>query len=54
MPLTNGFVAKWLLFNAALDAKQAVVVVVAWAVSILTAFSFLKATVSVFYGIPCA
>jgi len=50
VPLTNGFVAKWLLFNAALDANQAVVVVVAWAVSLLTTFSFLKATVSVFYG----
>ena len=52
MPLTNGFVAKWLLFDAALDANQAVVVVVAWAVSILTTFSFFKATVSVFYGMP--
>ena len=52
VPLTNGFVAKWLLFNAALDANQAVVVVVAWAVSLLTTFSFLKATVNVFYGIP--
>jgi multicomponent Na+:H+ antiporter subunit A len=52
VPLTNGFVAKWLLFDAALEAKQAVVVVVAWAVSVLTAFSFLKATAGVFYGIP--
>jgi len=52
VPLTNGFVAKWLLFDAALEAKQAVVVVIAWAVSVLTAFSFLKATVGVFYGIP--
>jgi multicomponent K+:H+ antiporter subunit A len=52
LPLTNGFVAKWLLFNAALDANQAVVVVVAWAVSLITTFSFLKATVNVFYGIP--
>ena len=52
VPLTNGFVAKWLLFDAALSANQAVVVVVAWAVSILTTFSFLKATVSVFYGMP--
>ncbi len=52
VPLTNGFVAKWLLFGAALSAKQEVVVVVAWAVSILTTFSFLKATVSVFYGVP--
>jgi multicomponent Na+:H+ antiporter subunit A len=52
LPLTNGFVAKWLLFDAALNARQEVVVVVAWAVSILTTFSFLKATVSVFYGVP--
>jgi multicomponent K+:H+ antiporter subunit A len=52
MPLTNGFVAKWLLFDAALSANQAVVVAIAWAVSILTTFSFMKATVSVFYGMP--
>ena len=52
MPLTNGFVAKWLLFDAALSAGQEVVVAIAWAVSILTTFSFLKATVSVFYGAP--
>lgn len=52
VPLTNGFVAKWLLFDAALDAHQAVVVVVAWAVSIITTFYFFKATLSVFYGMP--
>ena len=52
VPLTNGFVAKWLLFNAALEANQAVVVVVAWAVSIITTFYFFKATLSVFYGMP--
>ena len=52
VPLTNGFVAKWLLFDAALEANQAVVVVVAWAVSIITTFYFFKATVSVFYGMP--
>jgi len=51
VPLTNGFVAKWLLFDSALSAGQEVVVVVAWAVSILTTFSFLKATVNVFYGV---
>jgi len=52
VPLTNGFVAKWLLFNAALEAHQAVVVVIAWAVSIITTFYFFKATLCVFYGMP--
>ena len=50
VPLTNGFVAKWLLLDAALEANQAVVVIVAWLVSIFTAFYMLKATVSTFYG----
>jgi multicomponent K+:H+ antiporter subunit A len=52
VPLTTGFVAKWLVFGAALDAEQPVVVMVAWCVSVLTAFSFLKATVSAFYAEP--
>jgi len=52
VPLTNGFVAKWLLFDAALEAGQAVVVVVAWAVSIITTFYFFKATLGMFYGMP--
>ncbi len=50
LPLTNGFVAKWLLLDAALSAGQAVVVIIAWLVSAITAFYLLKATVSVFYG----
>lgn len=50
VPLTNGFVAKWLLLDAALEANQAVVVIIAWLVSIFTAFYMLKATVSTFYG----
>lgn len=50
VPLTNGFVAKWLLYTAALSAGKAVVVLIAWMVSIFTAFYILKATVSVFYG----
>ncbi|MEW5959602.1 MAG: NADH-quinone oxidoreductase subunit L, partial [Chloroflexota bacterium] len=50
VPLTNGFVAKWLLLDAALEANQALVVVVAWLVSVFTAFYMLKATVSTFYG----
>jgi multicomponent K+:H+ antiporter subunit A len=50
VPLTNGFVAKWMLFNSALDSGNVAVVVIAWLVSLLTAFSFLKATTNAFYG----
>jgi NADH:ubiquinone oxidoreductase subunit 5 (subunit L)/multisubunit Na+/H+ antiporter MnhA subunit len=50
VPLANGFVAKWLLLDAALASGQAVVVVVTWLISILTAFYMLKATASVFFG----
>ena len=50
VPLTNGFVAKWLLYDAALRAGLLPVVVIAWMVSTFTAFYMLKATVSVFYG----
>ena len=50
VPLTNGFVAKWFLFNAALASGQWIVVIIAWLVSTFTAFYMLKATVSVFYG----
>lgn len=54
VPLTNGFVAKWLLFNSALDQGLVAVVLVCWIGSLLTAFSFLKATVNAFYGVPSA
>jgi multicomponent Na+:H+ antiporter subunit A len=50
--LTNGFVAKWLLYDAALESGAWVVVIIAWLVSTFTAFYILKATVSVFYGEP--
>lgn len=50
VPLTNGFIAKWLLYDAALEAGAWVVVIIAWLVSIFTAFYILKATVSIFYG----
>jgi proton-translocating NADH-quinone oxidoreductase chain N len=50
VPLLNGFVAKWLLFSAAMDAGQVMVVLIAWLVSVITAFYMFKATVSVFYG----
>jgi len=52
VPLTNGFVAKWLLYDAALVSGAWVVVIIAWLVSTFTAFYILKATVSVFYGEP--
>ncbi|HSB68217.1 MAG TPA: NADH-quinone oxidoreductase subunit L [Candidatus Methylomirabilis sp.] len=50
IPLCNGFVAKWLLYDAALERGQIVVVMVAWLASVFTAFYMLKATIAVFYG----
>ena len=50
VPLSNGFVAKWLLYDAALEGGQVVVLLTAWLASVLTAFYMLKATVAVFYG----
>ncbi len=52
VPLTNGFVAKWLLYDAALESGAWMVVIIAWLVSTFTGFYILKATVSVFYGEP--
>lgn len=52
VPMTNGFVAKWLLYDAALASGSWAVVIIAWLVSTFTAFYILKATVSVFYGEP--
>lgn len=54
VPLTNGFVAKWLLYDAALQSGAWIVVIVAWLVSSFTAFYILKATVSVFFSEPSA
>ena len=50
VPLTNGFVAKWLLYTAALEAGHVLAVLIAWLVSVFSGFYILKATVSVFYG----
>lgn len=50
VPLLNGFVSKWLLYAAALDAHQPVLALIPWAGSILTIFAFLKATSGVFLG----
>lgn len=50
VPLLNGFVSKWLLYNAALEANRPLLALIPWVGSILTAFSFLKATSGVFLG----
>ena len=50
VPLTNGFFAKWLVFGAALDRGMLFLLVAGWIGSILTAFSFLKASVNCFFG----
>jgi multicomponent Na+:H+ antiporter subunit A len=50
VPLLNGFVSKWLVYDAALEAGQPMLAVVAWVGSILTVFAFLKATSGVFLG----
>jgi multicomponent Na+:H+ antiporter subunit A len=50
IPLLNGFVSKWLLYNAALQAHQPLLALIPWIGSVLTVFSFLKATSGVFLG----
>ena len=50
VPLLNGFVSKWLIYNAALEVHQPVLALIPWVGSILTVFSFLKATSGVFLG----
>jgi multicomponent Na+:H+ antiporter subunit A len=50
LPLLNGFVSKWLLFNAALEAHQPLLALVPWVGSVITVFYFLKATSGVFLG----
>jgi multicomponent Na+:H+ antiporter subunit A len=52
VPLFNGFVSKWMLYGAALEAHQPALALIAWIGSLLTVFSFLKATVGVFLGSP--
>ncbi len=50
LPLLSGFVSKWLLYHAALQAGQLIPAMVAWLVSVLTVFYFLKVSSSVFFG----
>lgn len=50
VPLMSGFVSKWMLYAAALQAGWAVPAMVAWVVSLGTVFLCAKATSSVFLG----
>lgn len=50
VPLLSGFVSKWLLFNAAMQVGQPLPALASWIVSVLTVFSFLKATGGTFLG----
>ncbi|HTX70167.1 MAG TPA: proton-conducting transporter membrane subunit [Thermoleophilia bacterium] len=50
VPLFNGFVSKWLLYVAALNAGFPVPALLAWVVSVLTTFSFMKASSGMFFG----
>jgi len=50
VPLLSGFVSKWLIYNAALEAGYVVPALISWIVSVITVFYFLKATTGVFFG----
>ena len=50
IPLMSGFVSKWMLYAAALQAGWAVPAAVAWLVSLGTVFLCAKATSAVFLG----
>ena len=52
IPLLSGFVSKWMLYAAALEAGWVVPALVAWIVSLGTVFLCAKATSSVFLGAP--
>jgi NADH:ubiquinone oxidoreductase subunit 5 (subunit L)/multisubunit Na+/H+ antiporter MnhA subunit len=50
IPLTSGFVGKWMLYTASLQAGLVIPALCAWVASLGTVFSFAKATSSVFLG----
>ena len=52
VPLLSGFVSKWLIYTAALQAGRIVPALAAWIGSTLTVFYILKATSGVFLGDP--
>lgn len=54
VPLLSGFVSKWLIYAAALQAGEPLAALLAWLGSILTVFYFLKATTGVFMGQPAS
>ena len=49
-PLTSGFVGKWMLYTAALQAGLPLAALAAWVASLGTVFAFANATSSVFLG----
>lgn len=50
VPLLNGFVSKWLIYVAALNAGYTVPALIAWIVSVMTMFALMKATTAMFFG----
>ncbi len=52
IPLMSGFVSKWMLYTAALQAGWVVPALAAWVVSLGTVFLCAKATSAVFLGEP--
>ena len=50
VPLFSGFVSKWLIYNAALEAGFILPALISWIISVVTVFYFLKATTGVFFG----
>jgi len=50
IPLMSGFVSKWMLYAAALQAGWVIPAMVAWAASLGTVFLCVKATSAVFLG----
>ena len=50
IPLMSGFVSKWMLYAAALQAGWAIPAVISWIVSLGTVFLCAKATSAVFLG----
>ncbi len=52
IPLMSGFVSKWMLYAAAIQAGWAIPAVIAWIASLGTVFMCAKATSAVFLGPP--
>lgn len=50
IPPFNGFVSKWLIYQASYESGHAVVTIIALLVSVMTLASFVKVAQSVFFG----